>query len=79
VGRYRADDVTQAKRSLYARLKASLPLNSPPQSLLFDTFFEGFRGAVPNLPALLSEVWLHWDPRTVKDRGRDALVRFRMD
>lgn len=72
-------DATQAKRSLYARLKASLPSNSPPQTLLFDAFFEGFRSAVPNLPALLPEVWLHWDPRTVKERGPDALLRFRMD
>ena len=72
-------DATQAKRSLYTRLKASLPRNSPPQSLLFDAFFEGFRSAVPNLPALLPEVWLHWDPRTVKERGPDALLRFRMD
>jgi very-short-patch-repair endonuclease len=72
-------DATQAKRSLYARLKASLPRSSPPQSLLFDAFFEGFRGAVPNLPALLPEVWLHWDSRTVKERGPDALLRFRMD
>ncbi|WP_374608880.1 AbiJ-related protein [Diaphorobacter nitroreducens] len=72
-------DTTQAKRSLYARLKASLPRNSPPQSLLFDAFFEGFRSAVPNLPALLPEVWLHWDPRTVKERGPDALLRHRMD
>lgn len=72
-------DPTQAKRSLYARLKSSLPHNSPPQTLLFEAFFEGFRSAVPNLPALLPEVWLHWDPRTVKERGRDALLRFRMD
>jgi very-short-patch-repair endonuclease len=72
-------DATQAKRSLYTRLKASLPRNSPPQSLLFDAFFEGFRNAVPNLPALLPEVWLHWDPRTVKERGPEALLRFRMD
>jgi len=72
-------DATQAKRSLYARLKASLPSNSPPQLLLFDAFFEGFRSAVPALPALLPEVWLHWDPRTVKERGPDALLRFRMD
>lgn len=72
-------DATQAKRSLYTRFKASLPGNSPPQSLLFDAFFEGFRSAVPNLPALLPEVWLHWDPRTVKERGPDALLRFRMD
>lgn len=72
-------DSKEAKRSLYTRLKASLPSNSPPQSLLFDAFFEGFRSAVPNLPALLPEVWLHWDPRTVKERGRNALLRFRMD
>lgn len=72
-------DATQAKRSLYTRLKSSLPRNSPPQNLLFDAFFEGFRSAVPNLPALLPEVWLHWDPRTVKERGPDALLRFRMD
>lgn len=72
-------DGTLTKRSLYARLKASLPLNSPPQALLFEAFFEGFRSAVPNLPALLPEVWLHWDPRTVKERGPDALLRFRMD
>ncbi|QEZ49002.1 hypothetical protein [Cupriavidus oxalaticus] len=75
----RIADATQAKRSLYTRLKASLPRNSPPQILLFDAFFEGFRGAVPNLPALLPEVWLHWDPRTVKERGPHALLRFRMD
>ncbi len=72
-------DATQAKRSLYARLKASLPQNSPPQTVLFDAFFEGFRSAVPTLPALLPEVWLHWDPRTVRERGPDALLRFRMD
>ena len=72
-------DAEQAKCSLYARLKASLPHDSPPQTLLFVAFFEGFRSAVPNLPALLPEVWLHWDPRTVKERGPDALLRFRMD
>jgi very-short-patch-repair endonuclease len=27
----------------------------------------------------LPEVWLHWDPKTVQQRGRDALLRFRMD
>lgn len=72
-------DATQAKRSIYKRLRASLPDNSPPQTTLFEAFFEGFGKAVPNLPALLPEVWLHWDPRTVKERGPDALLRFRMD
>ena len=73
------EDTNIAKRSLYRRLRGSLPSDSPPQELLFDAFFEGFRDVVPQLPALLPEVWLHWDPRTVKERGRDALLRFRMD
>lgn len=54
----RMADPTQAKRSLYARLEASLPRNAPPQTLLCDAFFEAFRSEVPNLPALLREVWL---------------------
>ncbi len=28
---------------------------------------------------MLPEVWLHWDPKTVRERGVDALTRFRMD
>lgn len=72
-------EAEEAKRTLYMRLHESLPPNSPPQTLLFEAFFQGFRGAVPQLPALLPEVWLHWDPRTVKERGREALLRFRMD
>ncbi len=72
-------DADTAKRSLYTRLRKSLPLNSPPQALLFDAYYQGFGSAVPQLPALLPEVWLHWDPRTVRERGRDALLRFRMD
>lgn len=35
--------------------------------------------AVRDLPALLPEIWLHWDPKTVGERGTEALLRFRMD
>ena len=35
--------------------------------------------AVPALPALLPEVWLHWDPKTVRERGTAALLGHRMD
>lgn len=31
------------------------------------------------MPALLPEVWLHWNPVTVRERGPQALLRFRMD
>jgi very-short-patch-repair endonuclease len=68
-----------AKASLYRRLRASLPSNSPPQRFFFETFYKTFGGRVQELPALLPEVWLHWDPKTVKERGPDALLRFRMD
>lgn len=68
-----------AKKTLYRRLRDSLPKDSRPQILLFDAFHHGFGSAVPNLPALLPEVWLHWDPKTARERGVDALFRFRMD
>jgi len=72
-------DDKEAKQSLYRRLKFSLPQNSPSQSLLFDTFYRHFHSRVPDLPALLPEVWLHWDPKTVRERGPEALTRHRMD
>jgi very-short-patch-repair endonuclease len=72
-------DGDTAKKTLYRRLKASLPKNSPSQVLLFDAFHHGFGSAIPDLPVLLPEVWLHWDPKTVRERGPDALLRFRMD
>ena len=34
---------------------------------------------MPGLPALLPEVWLHWDPKTVRERGIKAMLGFRMD
>lgn len=68
-----------AKASLYRRLKSSLPEDSPPQRLLFDAYHRAFGAAIPALPALLPEVWLHYDPVTIARRGRDALFRQRMD
>ncbi len=72
-------DEDEAKKSLYRRLFNCLPDNSPPQRLLFESYFKHFKHLVPRLPALLPEVWLHWDPKTVRERGKDALLRFRMD
>jgi hypothetical protein len=75
----RAPNGIEAKKSLYRRLRSCLPKNSPPQTVLFDSFYRSFGDAVPYLPALLPEVWLHWDPKTVRERGALALTRFRMD
>ncbi|MEU6720401.1 hypothetical protein ABZ897_53880 [Nonomuraea sp. NPDC046802] len=68
-----------AKESLYTRLGSCLPTNSPGQRNLFVLYHELHGPAVYGLPALLPEVWLHWDHKTVRARGVDALLRFRMD
>jgi hypothetical protein len=69
----------EAKRSLYQRLASALPGNSPPQRNLFDLYYKIHGTAVPALPALLPEVWLNWDPKTVRERGAAALLGHRMD
>ncbi|NYT63380.1 hypothetical protein H0A66_13760 [Alcaligenaceae bacterium] len=73
------NDADCAKKGLYRRLLSCLPESSPPQRRLFEYFFKGFRAAIPGLPALLPEVWLHWDPKTVSQRGAQALLTHRMD
>lgn len=72
-------DPGEAKKTLYLRLKESLPSASPPQKWFFEAYHRCFSRDVPSLPALLPEVWLHWDHKTVRERGADALLRFRMD
>lgn len=72
-------DAAQAKSTLYKRLLACLPKESPAQRRLFETYYQSYGPRVPDLPALLPEVWLHWDPKTVRERGAEALFRFRMD
>jgi hypothetical protein len=72
-------DEEAAKRSLYQRFARALPANSPPQRTLFDLYYKIHNTAVPDLPALLPEVWLHWDPKTVRERGAAALLGHRMD
>jgi very-short-patch-repair endonuclease len=73
------EDDQQAKRELYQRLGSSVPKGSPHQLLLFRLYHDIYRAALQELPALLPEVWRHWDPKTVNVRGKDALVQFRMD
>lgn len=76
---HRLDSDRQAKTELYRRLRQSLPADSPPQQLLFRLYHDIHRDAVQDLPALLPEVWLHWDPKTVQARGAAALLGLRMD
>ena len=69
----------EAAVSLYRRLAACLPDSSPPQQYLFRAFYTLYKAEMQDLPALLPEVWLHWDPKTVSARGPQALLTQRMD
>jgi very-short-patch-repair endonuclease len=72
-------DEQTAKTSFWKRLLESFPKASPPQRFFFETYHEVFAKDVLRLPALLPEVWLHWDHKTVSQRGKRALPSFRMD
>lgn len=72
-------DASVAKQTLYCRLREILPLESPPQRLLFGEYHRWLAALVPEMPALLPEVWLHYDPLTVRQRGFEVLLRQRMD
>ncbi len=69
---------TELARHLYGRLAASLA--SEPERLLFRTYCERY-GKDVNRPALLPQVYLHYDPQTLRERdGRPGpLKRERMD
>ncbi len=68
-------------RDLYRRLAASLA--SPPEGTLFRTYCERYGSTEDGekQPALLPQVYLHYDPRTRRERGGQpsVLMRERMD
>lgn len=70
---------SEAKKDLYNRLFRSLPSNSPTQRLIFDTYYRTFAPKVHQLPVLLPEVWLNWDPLSLRERGENALAFQRVD
>ncbi len=70
----------ETQRSLYRRLLASLA-GSPPEQKFFRRYFEKFHAEKElNLPALIPQVYLHYDPYTLRERGgAPVLNRQRMD
>lgn len=72
-------DDDAARRALYARMLGGLPPDSPPQRRLFQAYHQIHGSRIPDLPALLPEVWLHWDHKTIRERGVRALLGQRMD
>lgn len=71
----------KTEEDLLLRLKKSLAPNSPPEILLFKTYFSHFREKLGEaLPALVPQVYLHYDPKTSKElKGIKRLPRQRMD
>ena len=69
----------EAARSLGRRLRASL--SSDAERGLFDTYFKLYRVKLADaLPAIIPQVYLHYDPAAVKLlRHRTGLPRQRMD
>lgn len=73
-----ADD-EQTRNGLYIRLCQSLA--SPPEKLLFRAYYSRLWPAIgEQLPALVPQVYLHYDPFTLRElRGETRLARQRMD
>ncbi|MDI1463377.1 hypothetical protein QEZ54_20560 [Catellatospora sp. KI3] len=71
----------QVKTSLYRRLRESLGDNKP-ELLLFDSYYRRFRGRqAATQPALLPQVYLHYDPARQNSRVPEnrPLYRQRLD
>jgi very-short-patch-repair endonuclease len=67
------------EHNLFHRLRKSLA--SPPEHLLFETYFKVFhKRMAERLPALVPQVYLHYDPKTLLDlQGKRRIPRQRMD
>lgn len=69
----------ETEHSLYKRLEASMP-SSPPERKLFFAYYKRFKKLGERLPALIPQVYVHYDPRTAAELyGKKRLPRQRMD
>ncbi len=68
-GKATSDNLDEAAEELYARLEQSL--DSDPEKVLMRQYFETLQESLGDkLPALIPQVYLHYDPYTVKARRR---------
>lgn len=65
------------ERQLYTRLKKSL--DSEPEKLFFDLYYRITHPQGTNMPALIPQVYCHYDPKTAKFRNGNGYVHQRMD
>lgn len=78
----RQGDILEAKRSLFRRLRAAVyAAQSPGEVAVFETYYAHFAQSMGDkLPALIPQVYLHYDSRTALERGTGrVLPRQRMD
>lgn len=76
------DDERTVKRQLYQRLQQSLAADSPGEHALFTEYHRRFQGRTADRrPALLPQVYLHFNPKTRRQYGDQTgpLQRERMD
>lgn len=77
-----ATDINVARQRLFVRLRdAVLAARSPGEYAIFSTYYRHFNHKFGDrLPALIPQVYLHYDPRSSIERGGSkVLVRQRMD
>lgn len=74
-------DIAVARQQLGKRLRDSLAKESPPERVLFDSYFRQVKPALGDkCPALLPQVYLHYDPKTLRERkGEKRFPVQRMD
>lgn len=73
-----ADDLVAAARKLHARLRSCLA--SDPERHLFHVYAQRYRTLGFDQPALVPQVWLHYDPKASWQRDRPTpITRQRMD
>jgi hypothetical protein len=81
-GREGVKNEDEAKQTLYRRLLQSVTgTHSPGEIALFRGYYERFGPMLgDNLPVLIPQVFLHYDPYTKRERGDEQfLARQRMD
>ncbi len=67
-----AIDVENAERSLYLRLRESLA--SPPERHFFHAYYKVFKNRLGDWPALMPQVYLHYDPKTIRELADGLLA-----
>ena len=75
-------EASAARKALGERLLDAVKrTQSIPELVLFKSYYKTFLGGLgDDLPALIPQVYLHYDPQTIAQRGgRPALPRQRMD